>query len=149
MADSLHSFIAGDMDTARVRADEADEQRRRDNARNARGNLAAMMCEGQAGDGPLPRGLARPMKERIERGAIQAVQAQPQLQRGAAEQWTLLLEALGLDVAPRHRPGCCRRSECRKPLPMSAASSASHATLPYFKAGYCSPRCWAEARDGG
>lgn len=149
MADSLHSFIAGGMDTARVRADEADANRRRDNQRRARGNLAAMMCEEQTGDGPLPRGMARPVKERIERGAVQAVQAQPQLQRGAAERWALLLEALGLDVAPRHRPGCCRRPECRKPLPMSAASTGCHATSPYFRAGYCSPRCWAEARDGG
>lgn len=139
--DSLGSFVGGGMDTARVRGDQEDVERRQREARDARGNLAAMMCERQAG-APSVRGLARPKKERIERAALERIEADPQLQRGAADQWALLLEMLGLNVLPEHLPGRCRNEDCGRPLPISAASASSHGSSPYFKAGYCSARCW-------
>lgn len=120
--DSLAGFVSGGMDTARVRGDQADVQRRQRDARRARANAAAVAVD--------------------EFGGMEKVKRSKKLQQEAADRFAELLEMLGLNVLPEHEPGHCRRSECGRPLPMSAASSASHATLPYFRAGYCSARCW-------
>jgi hypothetical protein len=140
MVDAVNS---GGLETTRMSAEEKEERQRREKQVDARGNLAAMMCERQAG-APSVRGLARPAKERIERAALEVVRAQPRLQAAAAEQWALLLEALGLDVVPAGRPGYCRREGCNQPLPMSAASPLVSSSSPHWKRGYCSPKCWTE-----
>jgi hypothetical protein len=141
MVDAVNS---GGLETTRMSAEEKEERQRREKQVDARGNLAAMMCEEQTGVGPLPGGLARPVKERIERGAVQAVKADRQLQRSARERWLFLLEAMGLDIAPSGRPGYCRREGCNQPLPMSAASPLVSSSSPHWKRGYCSPKCWTE-----
>lgn len=122
MGDSLHSFIAGGMDTARVRADEADQERRRQNQRDARGNLAAMVVG--------------------RHGGLDALRGDPERLGKAGEEFAGLLELLGLNVLPEHQPGRCR--SCASPLPMIAASSFSGARSPHWRAGYCSAQCWAE-----
>lgn len=129
MGESLHDFTKGGMDTARVRGDEADIKRRQENARQARGNLAAMVVDAHGG----VQAVKRSKKKRIE----------------AADEFAGLLEMLGLNVLPERKPGGCRNPECQAELPMSAASSSGRSSShTYYKAGYCSPKCWAEVGDG-
>jgi len=141
MVDAVNS---GGLDTTHMSADEKEEQQRQERRVDARGNVAAMMCEEQTGVGPLPRGLARPVKEGIERSAVETVEADRQLHRDARQRWLFLLEVLGLDVAPRQRPGYCRRDGCKRQLPLSAASSTGSPSSPHWKRGYCSQKCWTE-----
>lgn len=126
MSDSLAGFVSAGMDTARVRGDEADKKRRRDSARLARRGLAALVVDAH--------------------GGIEALKADRKKLDEAVEEFVGLLELLGLNVPPEHKPGCCRN--CRRVLPMLAASTTGNPGRPHWRAGYCSAACWAEARDG-
>jgi predicted nucleic acid-binding Zn-ribbon protein len=123
MGDSFADFTKGGMDTARVRGDEADVQRRLENARRARGNLAAMVVD--------------------RHGGVQACKRSRKKLDEAAEEFAGLLDMLGLDVGSPVRPGVCRG--CGQELPMTAASWVSKSKNPHWKAGYCSARCWADS----
>jgi hypothetical protein len=122
--DSFADFTKGGMETARVRGDDADVQRRLENARRARGNLAAMVVD--------------------RHGGVQALKRSRKKLDEAVEEFVGLLDMLGLDVRSPDRPGVCRREGCGRALPMTAASWVSKSKNPHWKAGYCSAECWAE-----
>jgi hypothetical protein len=118
VADSFADFTKGGMETARVRGDDADVQRRLENARRARGNLAAMVVD--------------------RHGGVQALKRSRKKLDEAVEEFAGLLDMLGLDVRSPDRPGVCRE------MSMTAASWVSKSKNPHWKAGYCSAECWAE-----
>lgn len=83
-----------------------------------------------------------------EFGGLEAVTADLELQRCAAERFAELLDFFGLNVVPEGRPGVCRRAGCDEALPMSAATVSGRGLHAHWRRGYCSVVCSAEAPDG-
>lgn len=126
-AESFSDIHSAGFATARVRtaASPAEAARRAATARAARANLAAAACE--------------------EFGGVEAVKADPALRQRAADRFAELLDFLGLNVLPEHQPGHCRNPECRRVMPMLAASTTGHPSRSWWRAGYCSAKCWSAA----
>jgi len=121
---------SGGMETTHLNT--AYEDLRDDARRQLRRGLAAMACREFGG------------YEKVAASGSDPAHDPSDLQRAAAARFAELLEFMGLDVVPAGRPGYCRRDGCKRPLPMTAASSTGSPSTPHWKRGYCSLKCWTE-----
>jgi hypothetical protein len=115
--------LAGGMDTVRGRRHPEDIARRAVGQADARGNLAAMMCDEQGVD---PRG-ARDIGPGDPRLSDPAA-------RRAAAQYDLLADILGLAQEPERPPGLCA---CGAELPMTSTSAHNRTQYGPGQCGQC------------
>lgn len=127
MSDDKLDFFACGMDTTRLPSTQVDSEaeRRGGSSRVARTKLAAFLV--------------------AERGGMAVVTADAGLASAAAEDFSLLIDMLGLDPTPPARPGVCRRPACGAPLSITAAVLKQRRVKPFVREGFCSPACWADA----
>lgn len=116
MADASDLQFGSGMDAVRVSNDPSDEAHRREKARKARGNLAAILVE--------------------RAGGLDVVKADGTL---VAAEFAELCEALGLDGAPERAPGRCL--VCGGPLSSSTMTNPTTAQ----RQGYCTSGCKRKA----